>query len=137
MPRGDTKCGWFRAVSVWVCMCYSGSHEIWSCVFVCLQDWILSNITKSVNGPWLHDQYIYCDNIFTNLSLYVSITNNRGKKEWKQSLDFIQWTNTFKKQIKHWIMSFLATWMDLEIVILNEVSQTEKDKYTISLTCSV
>ena len=30
-------------------------------------------------------------------------------------------------------MSFLATWMDLEIVILNEVSQTEKDKYTISL----
>ena len=30
-------------------------------------------------------------------------------------------------------MSFLATWMDLEIVILNEVSQTEKGKYTLSL----
>ena len=27
------------------------------------------------------------------------------------------------------MMSFAATWMDLEIVILSEVSQTEKDKY--------
>ena len=31
------------------------------------------------------------------------------------------------------IMSFAATWVDLEIVILSEVSQTEKDKYMISL----
>ena len=31
-------------------------------------------------------------------------------------------------------MPFTATWMDLEIVLLNEVSQKEKDKYhTISL----
>ena len=33
-------------------------------------------------------------------------------------------------------MPFTATWMDLEIVILSEVSQTEKEKYCmISLTC--
>ena len=31
------------------------------------------------------------------------------------------------------IMPFAATWMALEIVILNEVSQTEKEKYIISL----
>ena len=30
-------------------------------------------------------------------------------------------------------MPFAATWMDLEIVILSEVSQTEKDKYHIIL----
>ena len=31
-------------------------------------------------------------------------------------------------------MPFTATWMDLEIVLLSEVSQKEKDKYhTISL----
>ena len=30
------------------------------------------------------------------------------------------------------IMPFAATWMDLEIVILSEVSQTEKDKYDIT-----
>ena len=29
------------------------------------------------------------------------------------------------------IMPFAVTWMDLEIVILSEVSQTEKDKYHI------
>ena len=28
-------------------------------------------------------------------------------------------------------MPFAATWMDLEITILSEVSQTEKDKYHI------
>ena len=28
-------------------------------------------------------------------------------------------------------MPFAATWMDLEIVILREVSQTQKDKYCI------
>ena len=26
-------------------------------------------------------------------------------------------------------MSYIATWMDTEIVILSEISQTEKDKY--------
>ena len=29
------------------------------------------------------------------------------------------------------IIPFVATWMELEIIILNEVSQTEKDKYHI------
>ena len=34
------------------------------------------------------------------------------------------------------IMSFAATWMDLEIIILSEVIQKEKDKYhMISLIC--
>ena len=36
------------------------------------------------------------------------------------------------------IMPFAAPWMDLEIVILNEVSQTEKDKYhMILLICRI
>ena len=36
------------------------------------------------------------------------------------------------------IMSYTATWMDLEIIKLSEVSQTEKDKYhMISLTCGI
>ena len=39
---------------------------------------------------------------------------------------------------KNEIMPFAATWMDLEIIILSVVSQTEKDKYhVISLTCGI
>ena len=34
------------------------------------------------------------------------------------------------------IMSFAATWMDLEMVILSEVSQAE-DKYMILLICGI
>ena len=34
---------------------------------------------------------------------------------------------------KNGIMPFLATWMDLDIIILSEVSQKEKDNHMISL----
>ena len=30
-------------------------------------------------------------------------------------------------------MPFTATWMDVEIIIVSEISQTEKDKYHICL----
>ena len=36
------------------------------------------------------------------------------------------------------ITPFAATWMDLDMIILSEVSQTEKDKYhMISLICGI
>ena len=39
---------------------------------------------------------------------------------------------------KNKIMPFAATWMQLEIIILSEVRQTEKDKYhMISLICGI
>ena len=39
---------------------------------------------------------------------------------------------------KNEIMPSAATWMDLETIILNEVSQKEKDKYhMISLICGI
>ena len=39
---------------------------------------------------------------------------------------------------KNEIMPFAATWTDLEMIILSEVSQTEKEKYyMISLICGI
>ena len=46
------------------------------------------------------------------------------KKIW--SIYTIEYYSVIKKKE---IMPFLATWMDLEIVILSEVTQTDKDKY--------
>ena len=38
---------------------------------------------------------------------------------------------------KNEIMSFVAPWIDLEIIILNEVSHKGKDKYYISHICGI
>ena len=36
------------------------------------------------------------------------------------------------------IMPFATTWMDLDIILLNEIRQTGKDKYhVISLICGI
>ena len=48
------------------------------------------------------------------------------------------YTVEYYSVIKNKIMPFAVTWMDLEIIILSKVSQTEKDKYhMISLICGI
>ena len=59
-------------------------------------------------------------------------------EEWKKKMWYIYTTEYYSAIKSNEIMPFAATWMDLEIVILSEVSQTEKDKcYMISLTCGI
>ena len=48
------------------------------------------------------------------------------------------YSGTLLSQKKNKVMPFAATWMDPEIMILSEISQTEKDKYhMISHTCGI
>ena len=46
----------------------------------------------------------------------------------------MEYYSAIKKNEK---MTFAATQMDLEIIILSEASQTEKDKYMLSLICRI
>ena len=56
--------------------------------------------------------------------------------EWIKKMWYIYTTEYYSAIKKNEIMPFAATWIQLEILILNEVSQKEKDKYhMISLIC--
>ena len=58
--------------------------------------------------------------------------------EWIEKVWYIYTTEYYPAIKKNKIMPFAATWMDLEIIILSEVSQKEKDKYhMISLICRI
>ena len=59
----------------------------------------------------------------------MSINRKMDKK------DVVRIHNGYYSAIKKdEIMPFAATWMDLEIIILSEVSQAEKDKYHVTIT---
>ena len=55
--------------------------------------------------------------------------------EWIRKMWYIHTMEYYSAIKKNKIMPFAATWIDLEII--SEVSQKEKDKYHISLTCGI
>ena len=58
--------------------------------------------------------------------------------EWIKKMWCIYTMEYYSAIKKNEITLFAATWMDLEIIILTEVSQKEKDKYhMISLICGI
>ena len=58
--------------------------------------------------------------------------------EWIKKMWYIYTMEYYSAIKKNEVMPFATTWMDLEIIILSEVSQSEKDKYhMISLICGI
>ena len=58
--------------------------------------------------------------------------------EWIKKMWYIYTMEYYSAIKKDEIMLFAVTWRDLEIIILSEVSQTEKDKYHIvSFICGI
>ena len=58
--------------------------------------------------------------------------------EWIKKMWYIYTMEHYSAIKKNDIMPSASTWMDLEIIILSEVTQTEKDKYhMISLMCRI
>ena len=61
------------------------------------------------------------------------LTHEWTRKKWY--VYTMEYYSAIKKKER---MPFAATWMDLEIIILSEVSQKKKDKcHMISLTCGI
>ena len=59
-------------------------------------------------------------------------------EEWVKKMWCIYTMEYYSAIKKKEIMSFAATWMDLEIIIQRELSQTETDKYyMLSLICGI
>ena len=76
------------------------------------------------------DTLYKCTKLFRNLSLSF--------KEMPLSFCYIS-SGLFPKilsNLKKTFFFFFATWMDLDIIILSEVSQTEKDNYDMILLVS-
>ena len=58
--------------------------------------------------------------------------------EWIKKKWYMYTVEYYSAIKKNEIMPFAAAWMKLEDVMLNEISQKEKDKYcVISLTCGI
>ena len=58
-------------------------------------------------------------------------------EEWIKKMWYIYTMEYYSVIKKNKIIPFLATRMDLEIVILSEVSHTEKETYMLSLICGI
>ena len=75
---------------------------------------------------------VHCSTVCKS-SLNV-INREMGKEDVYTYIYAMEYYSTIKKNE---IMLFAITWMDPEILILSEVSQTEKEIYMISIICGI
>ena len=72
--------------------------------------------------------------VFTIAKMWKQ-TKCPSTKEW---IKICIYNGIILRNKKNKIMPFAATWMDLEMVVLSEISQKEKDKHRmVSLICGI
>ena len=81
--------------------------------------------------PYVHSSTIYN-------SQNMETPKRPLRDEWIKKMWYVYTMEYYSVIKKNEIMPFAATWMDLEIIILSEISQKDKDKYhMISLICGI
>ena len=89
----------------------------------------------SLLGKHLEKTIIQKDTSTPMFTATLFTTARTRKQEWIKTMWYIYTIEYYRALKKSKIMPFAATRIDLEIVILSEVSLTQKDKYhMISLT---
>ena len=84
----------------------------------------------------MHTPYVHSSTIHNNKAWKQPKCPSTD--EWIKKLWYIYTMQYYSATKKNEIMPFAATWMQIEIIILSEVSQKEKDKYhAISLICGI
>ena len=95
---------------------------------ICPEKTIIQKVPRTLN--------VHCSTIYNSQDLettQISIPEEWVKKMWYMYI--MEYYSAIKK---HEIMPFVTTWMDFEIIILNELRQAEKDKcHMRSLICGI
>ena len=129
-------------------------HFCWECKLVPLLQktaWKFPEKTRVLYDPAVPLLDIYpekipiqkdtCTPMFRAALFTITKTRKEHKcpltEEWIKKRWYIYTMEYHLAIKKNEVMPFAATWMDLEILILSEVTQKEKEKYHMSLTCGI
>ena len=86
-------------------------------------------------GPTKVDLKALIENAKTKVLLTIAKIWQQPKRPstdaWLKKMWYIYTMEYYSAIKKNEILPFAATWMDLETIILSEISQTEKDKYWV------
>ena len=86
-------------------------------------------------GTCWDEYWVLYGNQFVN-KFHIKKNKCPSTDEWIKKLWFIYTMEYYMAMRKNEIWPFVATWLELESVMLSEISHTEKDRYhMVSLLC--
>ena len=80
---------------------------------------------------YIHSNF-HCSTIYNSQDMEATQVSINRRKD-KEYVYIHIYSEILLRHKRDKLISFLATWMDIDIVLLSEVSQREKDKYHVML----